>query len=88
MQVSQGHQVDQDPHSVGVQEQLHVVSVVEEFVDELEESVSLCPIFALGTPGEGGGRWMKGGREKGLWNIISGLFIAEPQVFLHLIVNT
>ena len=70
VEVSQRHQVDQDPHSVGVQEQFHVLSVVEEFVDELEESVSLCPIFALGTPGGGGGGGeIEEQREKGLWNI-------------------
>ena len=47
VEVGQGHQVNQDSDSVGVEEELHILSVVEEFVHKLEEAVSLCPVLTL-----------------------------------------
>ena len=52
MEVGEGHKVNEDPDSVCVEEEFHVLSVMEEFVDELEETVSLCTVLTLG---EGGG---------------------------------
>ena len=53
MQVGQRDQVDQDPHSVGVEKEFDVLSVVEEFVYELEEPVPLCAVLTLGPGGRG-----------------------------------
>ena len=47
VEVGQGHEVNEDTHAVGVEEEFDVLFVVEKFVNEHEEPVPLCAVLTL-----------------------------------------
>ena len=49
VQVGQGHQVNQHPHTIGIKKDLDVLFVMEQLVNEHQQTVTLCSILTLKT---------------------------------------
>ena len=47
VEVSQSDEINQRLHPVGIEKDLDVLFVMEQLVDEHEETVSLCPVLTL-----------------------------------------
>ena len=49
VQVSQGHQVNQHPHTIGIKKDLDVLFVMEQLINEHQQTVTLRSILTLKT---------------------------------------